>query len=358
VPLTPEQIDRLATAIEEEWDVAGLTLFASDHWRIPLGNLAPGASLKIQARELITRLNSRFPPADHDLLLRLRALSGVPRIPGIAGELLTPMYVSPTHDPHDAILLGEEAFVDRAGLRAHLRDFTNPSPNTTRVLIIRGKEPCGKSYSYGFLRHLAQISVGAHAPLVPLEDADFTPKRLMQYIFALLDFDGTKLPAMADEPQLARTSPLISTFLGQARSLQSPFWLVFDDINHPSVTREIRDTVYAIARGVEAERPPRLWVVLIGYNDPVTDPQLRRIKQDDARFPDASLLAQHFQWLATAGQRAITPEQAREYADDILGSVSELTKEAMISLTTIIENIGGRLLRGQDVDLRVLADEH
>ncbi len=356
MPLTPDQIDRLATVIEEEWDVAGLTLFANDHWRINLGNLAPGAGLKIQAREFITRLNS-CPPAEHDLLLRLRALPGVPRLPGIADELLAPPYVSPTQDPHDAILLGQEAFVDRAVLRDHLRDFTNPSPNTTRVLIIRGKEPCGKSYSYSFLRHLAQVRLGAYAPLVLLEDTSFTPKGLMEYIFALLDLDTTKLPLMADEPQLARTSPLISAFLSQVRSLKSPFWLVIDDINHPSVTPAIRDTVYAIARSVETERPARLWVVLIGYNEPVTDPRLRRIKQDDARFPDADLLAQHFQFLAAAGPRPITPEKAREYADDILGSVSELSKEAMISLTRIIEVIGDSLRRGEDVDLRALLDE-
>jgi len=356
MPLTPDQIDRLATAIEEEWDVAGLTLFANDHWRINLGNLAPGAGLKIQARELITKLNSR-PPADHDLLLRLSALPGVPRLPGIADELLTPAYVSPTQDPHDAILLGEEAFVDRAVLREHLRAFTNPSPNTPRVLIIRGKEPCGKSYSYSFLRHLAQVRLGAYAPLVLLEDTSFTPKGLMEFIFALLGLDRTDLPLMADEPQLARTSPLINAFLSQVRQLKSPFWLVIDDINHPSVTPEIRDTVYTIARSVEIERPARLWVVLIGYNEPVTEARLRKIKQDDARFPDADLLAQHFQFLATAGQRPIAPEKAREYADDILGSVPELSKEAMISLTPIIEAVGDSLRRGEEVDLRALVDD-
>lgn len=353
MPLTSHQIDALASAIEADWSFAGLTMFAKDYWQIDPGNLAPNARLKVQAREFITELNSRLPPGDRDLLVKLRDCSGVPALASIATNLLAPSYLSPTDDPHDAILLGKAAFVDRAVLRDHLREFTNPSPNTTRVLIIRGDGPCGKSYSWSFLRHLAKVSVGAEATRVQLAEMGFMrPKELMEDIFLKLGFDLDKLPPMADEPQLARITPLISAFINQARRMADRYWLVIDDINDPSVTPAIRDTAYAIARSVEKEGPTNLWVILIGYNVPITDAELRLIKQDDARFPDAELLAQHFQFIATAGGRPITPQRARGYADDILGAVSDLTKAAMISLTPIIESVGESLRLGHEVDLR------
>jgi len=353
MPLMSHQIDGLADAIEAAWDFDGFTMFAKDYWDLDPGNLAPNARLKVQARTFIHELNSRSQPGDRDLLVKLRDLSRVPALAAIARNLLEPPYLSPTDDPHDAILLGKAAFVDRDVLRDHLREFTHPSPNTTRVLMIRGDGPCGKSYSWSFLRHLAKATLGAEATRVQLAETEFTePRELVEDIFLKLGFDLDRLPHLSDKPQLARITPLISAFIGQARRVQDRYWLVIDDVNDQIVIPEICDTAYAIARSVEQEKPTNLWVVLIGYNKAITDEELRWIKQDDARFPDALLLAQHFQFVATAGGRPISSEKARGYADDILGAASELTKAAMISLTPIIERVGESLRLGREVDLR------
>lgn len=354
MPLTSHQINGLADAIQANWDFSGFTMFAKDYWELDPGNLAPNAGLKVQARTFINELNSRPQPGDRDLLVKLRDHSGVPALADIAKNLLDPPYLSPTQDPHDAILLGREAFVDRGLLRDNLREFTNPSPITTRVLVIRGDGPCGKSYSWSFLRYLAKTTLGADGTLVRLAEVGFTePRELMEDVFLRLGLDLDRLPRLPDNPQLARTiRPLVSAFIGQARRLADRYWLVIDDINDRKVRPEIRDTAYAIARSVEQEKPTNLWVVLIGYNTAITDEDLRWIKQDDARFPDAELLAQHFQSVATAGGRPITPEKARGYADVILGAVSELTKAAMISLTPIIESVDHSLRHGHEVDLR------
>jgi hypothetical protein len=353
MPLNAHQIDGLANAIEADWSVAGLTMFAWDFWQIDPGNLAPNARLKVQARTFIHELNSRLPPADRDLLVKMRDHSGVPALATIATSLLDPPYLSPTQDPHDAIVLGRAAFVDRSTLRNNLREFTNPSPTTTRVLIIRGDQPCGKSYSWWFLRHLAKASLGADATRVQLAEMSFTrPKELMEEVFLKLGLELGQLPPMADEPQLARVTPLISSFIHQARRMRDRYWLVIDDLNDPRVDPAIRDAAYAIACSVEKEGPENLWVILIGYNAAITDEDLRWIKLDDARFPDAQLLAQHFEYIAAAVCCPITAEQARAYADDILGAVSRPTKAEMISLTKIIESVGERLRLGQNVDLR------
>jgi hypothetical protein len=356
MPLTSHQIDRLAAAIAAHWAFSGFTMFAKDYWELDPGNLAPNQPLKVQARTFISDLNSRLPPGDRDLLVKLRDHSGVPALAAVAKILLEPPYLSPTEDPHDAILLGRAPFVDRAVLRDHLREFTNPTANTTHVLIIRGDGPCGKTYSWSFLRHLAKTTLGAEATRVQLAEMEFTePEEFVTDIFLRLglDPDRLRLPALLDKPQPARTTKsLVSAFIGQARRLQDRYWLVIDDINDEKVIPEICDAAYAIARSVEHEQPANLWVVLIGYNEPINDEELSWIKQDDARFPNAELLAKHFEFIAATVGCPITPEKARGHADDILGTVSKPTKAEMISLTKIIESVGERLRLGQEVDLR------
>lgn len=348
--LNGRQIAQLADALDREWNVNELALFASDYWEIKLDNLAPGAGLKELAVKLITKLNTGRPLRDRELLERLRD-RGNAALRELANELLYPPFFSPTDDPHDAIVLGRAAFVDRKRLRENLREFTNPNDNSTRVLIIRGDEPCGKSYSWSFLRHLAMTSPAGATPMrVELGKSSFTPKELMEYIFSVLRLDHGVLPPMTDEPQLARIEPLIGSFLGQVVVMEKPYWLVIDDINDPKVTKAVRETVYAIACGVECSHPRNLWVALLGYNASITDnADLRWVAQDEAKFPDAALLAEHFKIMADVAtpDKKLPLRRAREYADVLLSQFPELTKADMIELTSRIERLGDKLKAGE-----------
>jgi hypothetical protein len=347
MPLTGAQIKRLADELDRQWDLPTLKLFTSDHLDVNLDNLTPDGSLKERAVKLITYLNSQLPPRDRELLEKLRVRQNTP-LRNVANELLKPPFFAPrSDDPHDAIVLGRAAFVDRAQLREKLREFTNPSPNTTRVLIIRGDEPCGKSYSWAFLRHLAATTVGAIPQRLQLSGTSYTPKQFMEQAFALLGLNQAALPPMTDDPQLARIDPLINAFRGQIVQLQRRYWLVIDDLNDPSVTPLIRETAYAIAFSVEDIRPDDLWVALLGYNAQITDPELQWVAQDDARFPDGALLAEHFQHMAEVGPLPLTRQRAREYADLLLAKFPELTKEAMTSLTPLIGEMGEKLQLGE-----------
>jgi hypothetical protein len=350
VPLTGRQITSLINVIDEQWDLEHLALFAQDNLDINIYNLAPEGDLKTRAFKLINELNSvYFPPRDDELLERLQTCQNA-RLRQVASELLQPSFYSPTRDPHDAIVLGKWAFVDRAELRHKLREFTQPTHNTTRVLIIRGDKPCGKSYSWWFLRHLAKSSVGVtplHLELGQLSEAGWTPRQFIEEVFKLLDLDPAKLPPMTGGPQSDRIRPLISAFIGQIVGLQRRYWLVIDDINDQNIEKSIRDTVYGIAYSVEDTKPDNLWVALLGYNEMIPGTTLRLVLLDEARFPDAALLAEHFQFMAKMGPRPIRPSEAREYADLLLARFPELTKEAMTTLTPDIEKVGERLRLGE-----------
>jgi hypothetical protein len=339
----------LVDELDQQWSPLELRLFARDHLNVNLENLAPDATMEELAYKLINELNSvSFPPRDTEMLEKFRTY-GNARLREIAAELLLPSFYSPTNDPHDAIVLGRAVFVDRAELRQKLREFTNPTPNTTRVLIIRGDEPCGKSYSWPFLRHLAKTSVGVHPLRMGLSEFNDTPRHFVEEIFTLLNLNQAALPPRTDETGTARFRPLINAFKGEIVRMQQRYWLVIDDINDPGVSPLIRDTVYAIAYSVEDTRPDNLWVILLGYNARITDIELRWVAQDNARFPDAALLAEHFQLMSRENPNPLTAQEARAYADLLLAKFPKLTKEAMTELTPLIEHMGEKIRQGERV---------
>ena len=89
MPLTGEQVVRLAAEIDRRWDVLTFTTFLSDNLDIRLGNEAPGGSLKKCAYKIITKLNSQFRPRDRELLEQLQGCSNA-ALRDLATVLLTP----------------------------------------------------------------------------------------------------------------------------------------------------------------------------------------------------------------------------------------------------------------------------
>ena len=346
MPLTGQQVIYLADQLDQEgWKIPNLVLFANG-LNVNLDNLAPNGTFKERARIFINHMNSRVPPRDGELLQDL-SLKGNAKLRAVSAELLKPTYYSPTPDAHDAILLGRTAFVDRDNLRRVVREFTNPSQYSTHVLVVRGDQPCGKSYTWEFLRHLAVSVVNVTAQHLPLKHGPFTPRQIFEQVGQLLLLDLDRLPPMTDDPQLARIEPLIHWFKGQAVMLEKPYWLVIDDLNDPSATQSMREAAYALAYAVEEIKPQNLWIALLGYNASVTDFELRYIAQEDARFPDARTVAEHFEAIAKAGPKPLEQGKARQMADLLFAKFAKLDKESMMKMTVEIENAGEKLKLGK-----------
>lgn len=344
MPLTPKQVIDLAVKLDQQWDVPTLSLFA-DGLGVRLGNLAPNGTLKEQAFKFIDYMNNCRPPRDGELLEELQR-QGNASLRAEAAALLTPTFYSSTGHALDAVVLGKAAFVDRDALRLQVRAFMNPSPYTTRVLIVRGDQVCGKTYTWEFLRHLAVSAVGAVPRRLRLENARYTPRQLFEQVGNLLLLDQSGLPTLSDKPQLARIHPLINWFKGQMVKLARPYWLVIDDLNDPRTTPDMREAVYALAYAVEESRPDNLWVALLGYNTPVTDPDLRHTAQEDAQFPDAATVAKHFEIMAKGSPLPLTRVKALQIADVLFAKYARLDKESMIQITSAIERIGEKLRLG------------
>lgn len=342
MPLSSSQITQLASAFNEHWDLPTLMLFA-DQLNVNLNNEAPIGNMRERAIKFITLLNNARPPQDREML-ELLEKDGNAALKRAAGELLKPGFFSPTGDCHDATLLGRVPFIARSDLRLSVRDFTtHASPYSTRVLIVKGVKPGGKSYTWHYLRHLAVCVVGAKITSLRLKDTDYTPRQLMVEVASLLSLDVSRIPPMTDDPQLARIDSLLNWFRGQIGSMVAPHWLVIDDLNHPSVTPAIRQTVYAMA-GVAERMRGELWLALLGYNEEITDPDMSFISEDFARFPTTEEIAQHFESVAST---PLPTGLAQQIADGLFSAYPRIDKEAMIQIAKDVAEMGEKLKQGE-----------
>ena len=171
--LNGEEVSWLANELDQAWTVDKLSVFLSDELDIDFTKLAPGLGLKERVVELVKVLTKDLPMRDREFLEKLEAV-GNAQLKNAARKLLQPSYLSPTKDPLDAILLGAEAFVDQRRSEEGTAQVHEPLAVHHARADHPGGRPCGKSYSWSFLRHLAWASVGATAIPVPLCRTGYT----------------------------------------------------------------------------------------------------------------------------------------------------------------------------------------
>jgi len=349
MPLTDPQINDLADGLDRHFDDGRLLLLATD-LGVALAKLTIGlSSLRERAIVFIQFMNTRLPPRDAEMLEMIRT-RGNAALQAVVNKLLTPTFFPPTGNPHDAIVLGRTAFIARDDLRQTVREFTERvDSSSSRMLVVRGVAPGGKSYTWQYLRHLALATVGAQPFRHRLrgKGQDYTPLKLFRDVFAMLDLNASQLPSLSDDPQLARLDALLAVFKGKIVGLTRRSWLVIDDLNEPGVTPAIREAAFEIARSAEEIKPQSLWVVLLGYNNPILDPELRYIPQDDAEYPNASYVASYFRKLSDASTNPLKPKRETEIAQVLFQKYPTLDQASMTALTIDVERIGQKLFEGQ-----------
>jgi hypothetical protein len=353
MPLRSDEIRELASSLNVEWNFARLKLVASDWFSLTLEDLAPLNSEKIEyATAFVSKVNELG--RDHEFLLRLQG-EGNANIQRIAIKLLTVPFIS-TQDENAyfAISLESTPFIGRNELRRNIENFSNPQVRRkkSRVLIVSGSKPCGKSITKEYLRHLAEEVAGAQFA-VPLDMSQLKPT-VKEFFKAIgsklrLDFDNPPFPDLEDEPQEAREIiPYIFWLEGALSKKNGAYWLTIDELNHAQVTKIAREAAYEVARWAQEYRG-NLWVALLGYNEPVTDHDLRRgAVLDIAEFPPKSAIVEYFMTLAKKGGMVdLQQDEVETWTDKVLNKYPKLDKETMMNLTDKLEDIGEDLLDGQ-----------
>lgn len=346
MPLTDPQLDELARAFSDAWDLDTVRDFFSTNLEVDIENLAPNGSVTDRAKVAVEMLNTAWPPRDRELLRELRE-HGNAVLRQVATRLSTLGYFAPNgaEDEMQAILLGERPFVNRRELRDLLGDFITPSQYASRVVLVTGDAPNGKSYTWEFLKHLAWCR-GAVPQRLALADSGYTPGQVVATALHRIGYRNAVAPAWIDDPQPTHVRPLVDHFMGLLPDLTDRYWLVIDDLNHPSVTGPVRDLAYALAAAVQEEQPSKLWLALLGYNEPIVDRSISA-RTDTPRFPERNCIADHLTQLAAAGPRPLEPGRAEHYAEQLIALHNPPTRENLELLTADIESMGYLLRQGR-----------
>ncbi|MFB6614640.1 AAA family ATPase [Streptomyces sp. NPDC056367] len=164
---------------------------------------------------------------------------------------------------------GAEVFIDRADLRAGLREFAEDPEKT--VLVVDGDPDSGRSYSYALIRHL-----GAHCGFRPARvtlsrtsTAEQVVQRLAEFVADAQDGISPLNPTRLNDP-LPSIEAAVHRIVSQATSAEERFWLVLDECDKLDVNSDVWDCIGKLALTIYEHTPvgphsaPRL--VLLGYS--------------------------------------------------------------------------------------------
>ncbi|GGP99967.1 hypothetical protein GCM10010249_17720 [Streptomyces roseolilacinus] len=165
---------------------------------------------------------------------------------------------------------GAEVFLDRDDLRETLRAFV--ADDHKSVLLVDG-EPCsGRSYTYTFIRHIAQHQGfrPARVLLGPTVTATKVVRRLTAFVSDPRTGAAQQAAADLDDP-LPALDEAVHWLVLQATGADDLFWFVLDDCDRLDPGSDVWDLIGQLALTIYEYEPvrraqaPRL--VLLGYGE-------------------------------------------------------------------------------------------
>ena len=175
-------------------------------------------------------------------------------------------------DPFEALVIrnGTEVFLGRAGLRVRLREFVADPEKT--VLVVDGEPHSGRSYTYGFIRHLGQ-HLGFRPVRVTLSRSS-TAHKVLERLDEILTEPGAAPDPLWERAEwndpVAAIDDAVHTVVRKATDEREQYWLVLDECDKLDPDSDVWDCIGKLALAVYESTPlrphavPRL--VLLGYS--------------------------------------------------------------------------------------------
>lgn len=241
-------------------------------------------------------------------------------------------WYSEPDEPQRAYLVGRGGFVDRAPLRASLRDMNGEYDE--KILCIVGQPQSGKSFSWFLLEHFARQSDADAIKIDMRRWSDgATPVDIAAHIAPTLDIDldidaRTDLASGYDRhAQATRQRMQVGRWLiGKLKARGRRCWLFFDHIDVDTIRPETRELLLDLSRAAD-DREADLRIVLVGLGQDQLGESLRYAAREDR--PCGVSLGDVKSYLIELGRHlgvALTAEQASESAELIYaeGTVAHL----------------------------------
>jgi hypothetical protein len=173
--------------------------------------------------------------------------------------------ISPMADPYLSQMIGgQRPFIDRSVLRRHFRDLLSDS--TSRVLVVIGDRPCGKSYTWLFINQ-PELLAGFTPVLINLSQVKepHSPMEVMSRIAEQLALGEPAIDLHAQQTAQARRLRDWLVVQLQQNNPDGRWLLVFDSLDHIGQREETVQLIEFLAGAAIREPLPGLRVILLGY---------------------------------------------------------------------------------------------
>lgn len=250
-------------------------------------------------------------------------------------------------DPYLTYVIGQQQpFIDRSGLRMHLKDLLSES--TSRVLMINGNRPCGKSYTWYFIRQ-PELLAGIRPVLVDLSEwkDPATPTEVMSSIALQLGLNEPTMDGLTQEidglaQKAAQARRLRDWLVGklQEHDASGRWLLVFDSLDHLGQREETLQLIEFLAGAAIRQRLSGLRVILLGYaNRLLIDPLDSVLTEEVGEIGEAEL-REFFRLLSQQVELAISDDAIDVAARSVLSLLPDERAPKLRQLPRVVRNVG------------------
>ena len=342
-PLSTEQLRMMHNAVLESYDrqTLEMKLFELDR---RLDVISPPGSLSNVVFRLLQTAQREGWMID---LLRMFKESSYPAVREAANRILTHNLPSqdraetPTPDlpAADPYLIGRQPFIDRNVLRMHLKDLLSDSES--RVLMITGERPCGKSYTWRYVNQPALLG-GVIPVLVDLADSrePLSPLDIMSSIALQLGLPEPTIDRYAQETAQARR--LRDWLVGQLQqdNPDGRWLMVFDSLDHIGQREETLQLIEFLAGAAIRQRLTGLRVILLGYTDRLLLEPMESVLIEEIQDIGAPELLEFYRWLAQRENLPITEEAIDLAVQQVLSLLPDDRGARLRRLPATVRTVG------------------
>ena len=242
-------------------------------------------------------------------------------------------------DPYLRHMIGQQQpFIDRSVLRVHLKDLLSESPS--RVLKITGDRPCGKSYTWFFIRQ-PELLADITPVLVDLSEwADpSAPIEVMSSVALQL---GLK-EAVDEHAQGATKARLLRDWLvGQLlqHDRDGRWLLVFDSLDHAGQRDETLQLIEFLAGAAIRQRLTGLRVILLGYANRLPVDPLESVLTEEIRDIGEPELREFFRLLAQHTNLTISDDAIATAANGVISLLPDERERKLGQLPKTVRAVG------------------
>jgi len=342
IRLTPDQYDRLTTALGEAFDLPGLDQLLQFRLGRGLAWESGGKSGKEVVRNLIgTAQRDRWL---HELIQAAVAQNATFALQQLAKEL-QPAIRAETRDHFNVTFVDNNlALVNRTELRKFLKQLADIQPTGGRILVVNGPPASGKSYSIELISYLNGALRNFNFVLIDLQkmSGEIRPKHIAESIVSQMSLEPTVVPN-EDQEQDSRWVQLFCNRLQAAlRNAAEPWWIVIDGFNHARLSPAINDLVKELSGRIRLTlREHRL--VLLSYPERLS-PEVERVALRETLTPISQQdLISFFGQVYYDSNQTYFPKDIAERIGEVFRAVDPASPQYMEKLSTEVVKVANSI---------------